>query len=98
MPPETRRERTAEMKEIADFAKLLGVDVVGVHIGFVPHDRTSADYREVLAVARDVCDHLGEERPGPAPGNRPGAGRRAARLPSGRRCATTCSSISTRPT
>ncbi len=57
VPKETRRERTAELKEIADFAKLLGVDKVGVHIGFVPHDRTSADYRDVLAVARETCDH-----------------------------------------
>jgi sugar phosphate isomerase/epimerase len=58
VPAETRRARTAELKEIADFARLLDVDVVGVHIGFVPHDPASADYRDVLAVARDVCDHL----------------------------------------
>ena len=57
VPKETRRARTAELKEITDFAKLLGVAVVGVHIGFVPHDRTSDDYREVLDVARDACDH-----------------------------------------
>jgi sugar phosphate isomerase/epimerase len=58
VPKETRQERTAELKDIADFAKLLGVDKVGVHIGVVPHDRTSADYKEVLQVTRDVCDHL----------------------------------------
>jgi sugar phosphate isomerase/epimerase len=58
VPPSTRRERAIELKEIADFAKLLGVDKVGVHIGFVPHDRTSTEYREVLAVAREACDHL----------------------------------------
>jgi sugar phosphate isomerase/epimerase len=44
--------------EIADFAKLLGVSRVGVHIGFVPHDRTATDYRDVLEVARTACDHL----------------------------------------
>jgi sugar phosphate isomerase/epimerase len=58
VPLETRRERTAELKDIADFAHLLGVDKVGVHIGFVPHDRTSADYRDVVAIAREACDHL----------------------------------------
>ena len=58
VPKETRRERTAELKEIADFAKLLGVDKVGVHLGFVPHDRTAADYEDVLQVARELCDHL----------------------------------------
>jgi sugar phosphate isomerase/epimerase len=62
VPPETRRARTAELKEIADFARLLGVDVVGVHIGFVPHDPTSADYRDVLAVTREACDHLAKNR------------------------------------
>jgi sugar phosphate isomerase/epimerase len=58
VPHETRHERTAELKEIADFARLLQVDVVGVHIGVVPHDRTSAEYQDVLGVARDACDHL----------------------------------------
>ncbi len=58
VPLETRRERAAELKEIADFAKLLGVSAVGVHIGFVPHDHTSANYRDVLAVAREACDHV----------------------------------------
>ena len=28
--------RITEMKEIADFARLLGVDAVGLHLGFVP--------------------------------------------------------------
>ena len=57
VPPETRSARTLEMKEIADFAKLLGVSVVALHLGFVPHDRTAALYRDVLEVTRDVCDH-----------------------------------------
>jgi sugar phosphate isomerase/epimerase len=58
VPPETRRERAIELKEIADFAKLLGVGVVGVHLGFVPHDASSAEYRDVVQTARDACDHL----------------------------------------
>jgi sugar phosphate isomerase/epimerase len=57
VPPETRAARTKELKEIADFAKLLGCPVVGLHIGFVPHDRSLPLYQEVIAVARDVCDH-----------------------------------------
>jgi sugar phosphate isomerase/epimerase len=62
VPAATRRERAKELHEIADFARLLGVDVVGVHIGFVPHDRTSADYQDVLEVARAACDHLATNR------------------------------------
>src|SRR5687768_13625029 len=57
VPPETRAARTKEFKEIADFANLLGCKVLGSHIGFVPHDRTLPLYKEVVAVARDICDH-----------------------------------------
>ena len=57
VPPSTRVERTRELKEIADFARELGVDVVGVHIGFVPHDRNDPTYAAIVAAARDVCDY-----------------------------------------
>jgi sugar phosphate isomerase/epimerase len=57
VPPETRAERTREMKEIADFARLLGVDVVALHLGFVPHDRSDALRAEVVEVTRQICDH-----------------------------------------
>jgi sugar phosphate isomerase/epimerase len=57
VPPATRAARTREMKEIADFARLLNVDVVALHLGFVPHDSADPLYREVLAVTRDLCDH-----------------------------------------
>lgn len=57
VPPETRAERTAEMKEIADFARMLGCKAVGMHIGFIPHDTNDPQYAEVVAVAQDICDH-----------------------------------------
>lgn len=57
VPPETRAERTGEMKEIADFARLLGVDVVALHLGFVPHDQGDSLYQEVVTVTGDLCDH-----------------------------------------
>ncbi len=57
VPPETRAERTREMKEIADFAKLLGVKVVALHLGFVPHDQADPLYKQILDITRDVCDH-----------------------------------------
>jgi sugar phosphate isomerase/epimerase len=57
VPPATRGERTREMKEIADFAQLLGCRVVALHLGFVPHETRAPLYREVLNVTRDVCDH-----------------------------------------
>jgi sugar phosphate isomerase/epimerase len=57
VPPETRAARLKEMKEIADFARLLCVDTVGLHIGFVPHNPADPVYDQVLAVARDLCNH-----------------------------------------
>jgi sugar phosphate isomerase/epimerase len=57
VPRETRAARTQEMKEIADFAKMLGCHCVALHLGFVPHDESDPLYAEVIAVARDICDH-----------------------------------------
>ena len=57
VPEETRAARTKEFMEIADFAKLLGVEVVALHLGFVPHDKADPLYRQVLEVTRQVCDH-----------------------------------------
>lgn len=63
VPPATRAARTQEMKEIADFAKLLGCGVVALHLGFIPHETGAAGsaaaelYREVITVTRELCDH-----------------------------------------
>ena len=58
VPEATRAARVQEMKEISDFAKLLGVGCVGLHIGFVPADRQSASYKSLLEVTRDLLDHV----------------------------------------
>lgn len=58
VPAETRAERTQEMKEIADFARLLGCDVVALHLGFIPHDTNDPLYKDVLEVTREVCDYI----------------------------------------
>jgi len=57
VPPETRAERTQEMKEIADFARVLGVDAVALHLGFLPEDPADPLYSQVVDVTREVCDH-----------------------------------------
>lgn len=57
VPPATRQQRTREMQEISDFARLLGVGVVALHLGFVPHDPQLPLYREVVDVTRRLCDH-----------------------------------------
>ena len=62
VPPETRAARTEELKAIADFARELNVDAVGVHLGFVPHDSSHADYRQLVDLTRHVCDHCAANR------------------------------------
>lgn len=57
VPPATRAVRLQEMKEISDFARLLHVDAVGMHLGFVPHDAADPLFAEVVAVTRELCDH-----------------------------------------
>lgn len=57
VPPESRAARVQETKEIADFARVLGVDRVALHLGFIPHDSKDSLYAGVLAVMREVCDH-----------------------------------------
>lgn len=58
VPPETRTARVKEMKEISDFAKLLGCKAVGLHIGFVPHDTSAPTFKEIVAVTQDLCDYV----------------------------------------
>jgi sugar phosphate isomerase/epimerase len=57
VPPATRAARMIEMKEISDFTRLLCVDAVGLHVGFVPHDAADPMYADVVAVTRELCDH-----------------------------------------
>lgn len=57
VPPKPRAERLQEMREIADFARLLQCDVVALHLGFVPHDRSDPLYQDVVEVTRSLCDH-----------------------------------------
>lgn len=60
VPPATRAVRLQEMKEISDFARLLGCDVIALHLGFVPHDPTEPLYQEVIDVTRQLCEHASQ--------------------------------------
>jgi sugar phosphate isomerase/epimerase len=59
VPPSTRASRLVEMKEISDFSRLLNCEVVALHLGFVPHDSSSAAYQEIVQTTQDLCDHCG---------------------------------------
>ncbi len=58
VPEATRAARLQEAREIADFAKLLGVEAIGSHIGFVPHDVNSDSYKGMVAAIQEYCDYL----------------------------------------
>jgi len=60
VPEETRSGRLQEMREISDFAKWLGCDAVGLHLGFIPHDPNAEGYSDIVDVTRQVCDHCGQ--------------------------------------
>jgi len=58
VPPETRAARIEEMKEISDFARLLGCQTVALHIGFVPEDRNSEEYKAIVVETQHLLDHV----------------------------------------
>jgi len=57
VPPATRAQRELRTLAVGDFAAELGVPGIATHIGFVPEDRSSADYLAVREMVRRVCDH-----------------------------------------
>ena len=57
MPTETRQKRLEEMFEISDFAKMIGCDVIALHLGFVPHDTSDPAYQEIIEVTQQLCQH-----------------------------------------
>ena len=62
VPKETRKARVKKAKEIADFAKILGVKSVAMHIGFVPEDTKDPDYRDVVRTTRQFADYLAKNK------------------------------------
>ncbi len=57
VPPETRAERLAITKQISDFAKVMEVPALGMHIGAVPEDASDPLYEQVVQTAQEVCDY-----------------------------------------
>jgi sugar phosphate isomerase/epimerase len=57
VPKDRRERRLKEVLEISDFAKRLGVEAIGMHLGFVRPDEQDPDFKAVVEVTRQVCDH-----------------------------------------
>ncbi len=56
VPMTTRAERVATLNRTVEFASSLNVDVVGLHIGFIPHDSTDADYLAIVKTLQQACE------------------------------------------
>ncbi len=62
IPQATRSAREQRTREVSDFAAGLGVPGIACHIGFVPDDRSDADYIAVRDMVRRICDHAAANR------------------------------------
>lgn len=62
VPKSTRAARVKKARQIADFAKILGVKNVAAHIGFVPEDHADPDYKEIVRTVGQFADHLKKNR------------------------------------
>ena len=60
VPEATRLERAADARVSAKFARDLGCDTLGMHIGFVPEDRASANYKNLITVTQTFLDELAD--------------------------------------
>jgi sugar phosphate isomerase/epimerase len=57
IPPSTRAEREQRTYQISDFAAALGVGSIALHVGFVPEDKSDANYVAVRDMVRRVADY-----------------------------------------
>jgi L-ribulose-5-phosphate 3-epimerase len=57
VPRTTRAARIDALKQVSDFAKLLGVGQVQTHCGFIPEDPADPLYAEAVLAIREVAKH-----------------------------------------
>jgi L-ribulose-5-phosphate 3-epimerase len=57
VPPKTRAARIDALRQVSDFAKLIGVSQVQTHCGFIPEDPADALYPEAVEAIRTVTQH-----------------------------------------
>ena len=57
VPPKTRAARIDALRQVSDFAKLLGVGQVQTHCGFIPENPSDPLYPQTVAAIRAVAEH-----------------------------------------
>jgi sugar phosphate isomerase/epimerase len=62
VPAGTRDLRARMAREISDHARDLDLDVIAAHIGFIPENQDDPDYRAIVRLMQELCDHCGRNR------------------------------------
>lgn len=57
VPPKLRAARIDALKQVSDFGRLLGIDQVQTHCGFIPEDPGDPLYPQVVEAIRTVAQH-----------------------------------------
>ena len=57
VPPATRAARIDALRQVSDFAKLVGISQVQTHCGFIPEDPDDALYPGTVEAIRTVAQH-----------------------------------------
>jgi len=57
VPREYRAQRMQELKKGADFANMLGITDVTTHMGFIPENPATTEYRETVIAIREVASY-----------------------------------------
>lgn len=57
VPPKTRAARIDALRQVSDFAKLLGIEQVQTHCGFIPEDPADELYPGAVEAIRAVAQH-----------------------------------------
>jgi len=57
VPPKTRAARIDALRQVSDFAKILGIKQVQTHCGFIPEDPADVLYPPAVAAVRAVAEH-----------------------------------------
>lgn len=60
VPPATRTARIDALRQVSDFARLLGINQVQTHCGFIPEDPADHLYAETVEAIRTVASHCKE--------------------------------------
>ncbi|NLJ86519.1 MAG: sugar phosphate isomerase/epimerase [Firmicutes bacterium] len=63
VPATYRAQRIRDLNKASDFARMLGVDSITTHVGFIPENPNDPTYREVIIALRDVaryCSNNGQ--------------------------------------